>query len=1036
MRCKSLIFLIIMICSTSSFFAQETAVFTEAQEHFKRATNFFDKGLYGQSQVHYQKTIDLLQPINEPAWNDLKMEAELHYARAAVRLNQADGEKRIIDFVRLYSPDPLASEAIIEVANFYYNDKNYDKAFQFLSMIDTYNLSDDQKSEVVFKKGYVLFVRKKFSQAKSQFSQIRDIQNQYYYPSNYYLGMCHFFNGKYDLALESFNRVEKSKKYKNVIPYYKTQIYFAEGDYEQVLEYGLPQIANRSNKNQKELHQLVGQAYFELGEYSNALPYLEYYASKSNKMREEDFYQLGFTQYKTQNYRQAIKNLKELSEVDNALGQNALYILGDAYLKNNERSSARSAFANAMRMKHDRTLQREAQWNYAKLSYELKYDREAINTLQKIKPESSHYDEAQTIMSAIFLNTRDYERAMQIIDDMPTKTPKIRETYQRVAYYRGIQLYKDGNTDAARTYFLKSLETPLDSRVKALANYWLGDIAHQEKDYSKSNNYMDKFLPYARGVDNLPDESSRHTANYIVGYNYLKKKQYNKALNHFKETVSGIERERQYIDNEYITDKMLGDAIMRTGDCYFKQNQYDSAINYYQEAIDRRYNGYIYATYQLAIIEGLRGNKTAKIIALENVVKSSPESEYADDALLNLGITYQEMGKFNEAAKPLRKLIDDYKSSPLYNQALLSLGLITFNQGDYNQAIRYYKDVFKSNPNEKEATAALSALEEIYVDVLGKPDDYFRFLETVEGYTVGEDDKESISYRAAETQFENGEYQRAIEGYKNYLAKYPSGSYSLQATYNIAESYAVLKQYSPALNYYEKIIALGQSRFYGKALNKAALIAYNHEQDFQKSYEYYQLLELVADNADLRFDAQIGALRSAYRINDTNAVYSLANKVRNNPQASKEQIAAANFYIGKIALDRDNLDEALAAFNDVIRNSDNEQTAEARYSVAYIYYKQRELEIAKRICINANKESSNYQYWVAKSVILLSDILAEQGDLFNAKAALEALIENYFEDQSLIDIAKTKLVAINQQLDESSRIREDSPDGVLELDEG
>jgi hypothetical protein len=87
------------------------------------------------------------------------------------------------------------------------------------------------------------------------------------------------------------------------------------------------------------------------------------------------------------------------------------------------------------------------------------------------------------------------------------------------------------------------------------------------------------------------------------------------------------------------------------------------------------------------------------------------------------------------------------------------------------------------------------------------------------------------------------------------------------------------------------------------------------------------------------------------------------------------------------------------------------------------------------MCINANKESSSFPYWVAKSVILLSDIFAEQNDLFNAKAALEALIENYDGDQELINIAKAKLQRLEQQSAASSRLDRGTDDGKFLIED-
>ena len=70
---------------------------------------------------------------------------------------------------------------------------------------------------------------------------------------------------------------------------------------------------------------------------------------------------------------------------------------------------------------------------------------------------------------------------------------------------------------------------------------------------------------------------------------------------------------------------------------------------------------------------------------------------------------------------------------------------------------------------------------------------------------------------------------------------------------------------------------------------------------------------------------------------------------------------------------------------------------------------------------------------MAKSVILLSDIFADKGDLYNARAALEALLENYDEDPELVNIAKAKLAKLNQQLNQSSRLNRDPDSGILDL---
>lgn len=1017
--------------------AQQTTIFTEADEAYKYGVELYEQGVFAKAQDEFDRALRLLLPANDPEAELLRVKAEFYYARCAVRLGTPDGEKLILDFIRKYSPDPISTQALIELANYYYDAKLYDKAIEYFTKVPTSGMTREQRGEVKFKLGYSLFVKRQFDQAKSNFRDIKDIENEYYYPTNYYLGLCYFFEGSYDSAIAQFRVVERSRKYKSHIPYYLTQIYFAERRFDELIAYAEPRLKEKDINNEKEIRQLLGQAYFEKGDYKKALPHMQYYAERSGKLREEELYQIGFAYYKSEDYGKAVSYLKDLSNVDSKLGQNAMYILGDSYIQLRQRTSARTAFASAKKMAYDAYVQEEALWNYAKLSYELGDPREAINSLQELRPQSPHYIEAQELMSEIFLSYRDYKQAMEILDAIPNKTPQLRETHQKVTYYRALQLLQSGDAVNAKPLFQKSIDISVDNKTRALATYWLGDIAHREESYAASARLMDQYLTLSKSLGSMPDEASVFTANYIQGYNYLKQKNYTAAQGFFEDAVTGIERNRPFIRNEKVKNQILGDAVLRAGDCLFKRNKYNDALRYYNQAVDKRYSEFEYALFQKAIIEGLLGRTSNKILALEQLAADYPKSQYADDALLQLGATYQEIGQLSKASDPLKELIRRYRgTSDLIPDALIRLGLISYNQGNLDGAINYYKQVFSNNPDPDEGKLALAALEEIYVDDLGRADDYFAFLETVPGYNVNTEVRDSISFRQAESAYENGNYDRAISDYSEYLRKYPRGRYLLPSLFHRGESYSVLKDYSKALADYQAVVEKGPSPYYVKAIEKSAIIAYNHEQDFQLSYNLYTKLEEVATSPDQRFEAQLGALRAAYRIGNNSAVFDLARKVSSNPLATQQQVATANFYLGKMAYDQRDYDNALAAFNEVIRTSDNELTAEARYLNAYIYYVRRDLDRAQQMCINANKESSGYPFWVAKSIILLSDILAEKGDLYNARAALEALLDNYDEDQELIAEARRKLNDLNAQIGRSSRLSNEKDSGTLELDEG
>ena len=1028
-------FLLLLSCLMLS--AQQTAVFTEANLAYKRGLDFFNQSLYGLAQQEFRSAIDMLRPVNEPEWEAVKTDAELYYAKAAVRLDQPQAEQLTLDFLRENSPSPVASQAALEIGDYYFNKKEYDKALTYYDMAPVG--SGAARDEIQFKKGYAYFVNKQFPRAKALFAPLKEnTRSEWYYPANYYYGCCAFFEGKYDEAQKSFVRAEQSDKYKQAVPYYIAQIYAAKKQYDQVISYAVPKAQDASMKNRPELNQLVGQAYYEKGDYKKALPYLEYAAKNMGNLRPADYYQVGYAQYQSGLYKPAIENFEQLTKQDSLLGQNGLYHLGDSYLRTNNKFAARNAFGQAASMNFDQSVKEDALFNYAKLSYELKYDRDAIDALQRIPPGSRYYDDGQALMSEVFLNTRDYDRAVATLEGLKNRTPRLNETYQKVTYLRGVQLYQNNQKDEARRYFNKSLDFPIDKRTATLCSFWMGAIANENAEYAISKQHMNSFLAQAKVYNNLPDESNVVMGNYVQGYNFLKSKDFKTALTYFKTTIDGIKR-NPAIRNEQVRSTVLGDAVLRAGDCQFKNGQYNEAIAYYNEAVAQKYAGFEYALYQKAILKGLQSNPLDKVLALEDLVNKYPNSQYTDEALYQLGDTYQEMGKLEQAISPLKRLVADFRGkSDLVNQSLLKLGLISYNQGNSPAAINYYKQVFANNPEAAEAKDALAALEEIYVKDQNRPDEYFAFLETVPGYKVSSTSKDSVTYQSAYIQFQNGRYQQAIDGFTNYLAKYPNGPSALQALYYRGDSYASagINKNSLALKDYATIVSRGPSKLYPKAAEKGAFLAYNSEKNYTQAFELARKWEETAVSPTSRFDAQLMALRSAYQTNNSVAVGEYANKITASGQASNEQVAGANFYVGKMAYDKGDFTRAYPALQSVTQNTTSEIMPEAYHLQGQILYKQKKYAQAEEFISDANKASAGYDDWIAKNLILLSDVYADQGDKNSATAALEAVLENYKgSDATILATAREKYNRLGNNTTPTTN-KSVKGNNFLELEEG
>ena len=1029
-HCSQLIALLMLVLlpAGTALFAQATTLYTDAWRTFKLAEEDFQDNLLAKAQRQYADVIDMLLPVHQPEAQLLRQKAELMRAKISVRLGKVEGEKLILDFVRRYQPDPVANEALLEIANYYFNENDLDKAVTYYKRVPAELLTADQRAELNFRLGYASFVNKKFGEAKRYFQFSKSQPNgEFYYPTNYYLGIIYFFEGNYDAAVRQFQVAEKSNQYDDYIPYYLTQIFFAQRRYDELIAYAAPLLGNTRSrlKNEQEMSQLLGQAYFEKGDYARARPLLEEYARRNRRLQEEQLYQLGFTQYKLADYTAAANTFRELTAQNSLVGQSANYYLADLELRRNNAAAARNAFGSASRQTFDPALQEEALFNYAKLSYEMGFPDDAITAIQGIQPSSQYYLPAQELLGDVFTSTEDYQRALALLERMPNRSPRLEEAYQRAAFSRGLELLNAGDDAQAEALLQKSLARPVNAQFRAQALYWLADLANRREQYDQSIQLTNQFLTLARGMQGLPPQSSVYTGNYLQGYNYLKQNNPAASLDYFTQAVQGIERNLPYINDADVRERILGDAVLRAGDAYFSRNQYDQAARFYNDAINRRSSGFVYALYQLALIEGLRGRNANKIINLEQLVSQYPRSEFADEALFELAAAYQESGRPQEALAPLRTIVKDYRqSSPLVNQALLTLGLVSFNLGNQEAAINYYKQVFSNNPSADEAERAKESLREIYVDKMGQPNLFFEFFETLPGQEVNADGREAITFQAARGQYESGNYDRAVSALTDYLRQYPNTPNALAATFFRGDSYVAIRRYQEALADFERVVNSGPSGYYLPALNKGALIAYRQVKDYQRSARLFSLLEQAAPSEDVRIDAQVGAMQSAYQLNDLRGTEDYARKVAANAAAAQNQRLIANFYLGKIAYDRNDYRAALPALEQVIANSDDERTAEARYLRANISYLQGDLDRAVDLALEANSESSGYPYWVARTVLVLADALKDRGgdDLYNAQGALEALLDNYSGDAAVVTEARQKLAVVNNLINAGSRI--------------
>lgn len=1032
MNFRKAIILALLILPAFTARSQQTTVYTEATLAYKRGVEFFNQHLYAMAQQEFRAAAEYARPVNEPDWKTLKTESELYYAKCAVRLGQPEAEKLALDFLRENSPSPIASQAALEIGNYYFDRKEYEEALKYFDLATS--ASGQILEEITFKKGYSHFVTKAFTEAKKNFSLLREnTEGAWYFPANYYYGCCMFFEAKYTEAVKAFKICEKSEQYKSAVPYYLLQIYAAQKEYDKVIDYGKSKASDNSLRNRAEINQLIGQAYYEKGKFEAAQPYLEFASKNGLTLRSADYYQLGFTQYMNGDYQEAADNFVKVTE-DSLQIQNSQYHLGDSYLHLKKKTSARVAFGKAARMNANKEIREDALINYAKLSHELNDDKEAIRALQRIDANSDRYEDAQELMGIVLLSTRDYEQAIEILENIKKRTPKLNETYQKVTYLRGLQLCQDNQSPKARRYFEKSLDFPLDKKTAALCNFWMGSILNETRAYEESKTFISKFLGSAKGfAADLPDESSIGTGNYVQGYNNLLTGDYDKAANNFNEAVNALKKYKNPGDQ---LKSVLNDAVLRSADCLFATGKPQEALRLYKETISKKSGGADYAMFQIALIQGLNKDVTGKIGTLQDLIDGYPSSIYIDDAWYELGNTFMGAGNQGKAREAYTELANGSKKSDYQVRALLQLGLISENKGDNKTAEEYYLRALKSNPTPQEKEIAFDALLAIYTD--GNEMD--KYVKLKSQYSDGSDSGDPAEgyYSIAETQFRNSKFDKAIEGFNRYIREKPKGPNVSNAYFLRGESYFELKKYPEALKDYEVVLSKDDTRNYARAAEKAAGICAEFETDFEKALEYAQKWEEASKTEKSRLAAQKVALRAAYETKKAAVVSDYARKINASPVSTESEQAEANYYGGKMAFDKGEYNRALPQFKSVTEaDVAIDILAEAYHLICQILFKQKKYQEVIEMVDEANSASGNSNDWIARNIILRSDthiMLEEKAD---AIADLESILEYYDgNDPEIRRVAREKLDKLQGKSNRPTNKTDNKNKNRLELDEG
>jgi tetratricopeptide (TPR) repeat protein len=972
--------------------AQQSTIYTDELRTYNQAVDLYQEDQYIAAQRLFE------QARKETEDETIKGNASYYIANCAVRLNQKNADALVEKFVDEYPASTKRNSAIIDVADYYFDNGKYNLASKWYEKVDKSTLSRKQIDRYNFNTGYTLVQSKRYDEAKPYFNRVSDTK-EYGSKAKYYLGYIAYEGNELQEASDLFDSVGENPEENEKLSYFQADLNYKLGNFDKAIELAQKQLPNSNRAEQSQLNRIIGQSLFNQEKYSEALPYLEKYEGTRGKWNNNDYYQLGYVYYKQNDFEKAIETFNKIVDGENQTAQNAYYHLGQSYIKLDRNEDAINSFKKASEMKLDPKMQEDAAYNYAKLSYENGNPYESVpavilNYLETY-PANTNKEEMRTYLIDSYFTSKNYKEAMLLLEDGRIKGNE--NVYGKVALYQGLTDFTNGDYRASIENLNKSINYVTDPVLMKKAIFWKAEGFYQLNDFTEALASFKKAKNLSASIEE--DE----LLQYDMGYTQFKLKDYDAAIETFTVFTkqSGVDKTR------------LNDAYLRIGDANYVTKKYWPAMEAYNTSIETGGYNSDYAAFQKAISYGFVDKMDRKIEDLKSFIDTYKTSKYRDDVIYELGNTYINDGKVAEGIKAYDQLIAEFPSSSYTSKAMMRKGLQLYNDNELDRSLQVFKAVAERYSGTPQATQAISSARQVYIDQ-GKTNDYANWVRGLDGVEVTDNELDDTAYESAEQPFVRGDMTATIKSMKGYLQQFPKGKYALKAHFYLAQALFSENQKAESISHYEYVINKERNEFTEQSLARLSEILLN-KPDFPKAIPVLKKLENLADFPQNVIYAQSNLMKAYYETSDYDQSLVYADKVLNNAGTDISVKSDAQIIIARSAWKKNDQQAARTAYETVRATAKGSLAAEATYYKAFFENKDGDHDAAIATLNGLTKNYGSYKLWSSKGLVVMAKSYYVKGETLNATTILDAVIDRYKEYPEVIAAARAELSKIKTE---------------------
>ena len=902
-----------------------------------------------------------------------------------------DGE--VEEYLQKYPESPVADLVRFKYALYKFSQEDYSAACAAFEETDSRSLTRSQKDEYMFKKGYCQFRSGDSHNAKRTFDKITG--GKYHGHALYYLGYIKYMENDFASAIPLFEAAQSEPQFADACSYHILESKYMLKDHNYVIQNGTEIYSRLDGEYKSRAARILSESYYATENPQKAKYYYELYSTNSDNISGKDKFYAGMIAYTLKSYAEAADAFSQVANATDSLGQSASYHLGQCYIQLKNKHKAQEAFKAASSASYDRSIQEDAFFNYAKLTFDLNRNIAPFNEYLATWPTSNaKWDEMHSYMGTAFLLEKEYDNAIAALKKIKTPDKGTTGNLQKAELLRGLELAHSNSYTKASQYFRNAAgytSQTGNTSIGNLAAFWLAECQYRKNNFAQSLSTLQKLTANRQ----FTKTAEYPVAIYNIGYNQFKLGNYEAAIESFATYLTMPEGKNGHAN----------EARLRLADSYFMNRNYQQAAEQYNIIAQLESNRNLYAPLQASIAYGLLSDDQGKIKLLTQI--TSPENSRKPlytQALYELGRTYVQNGKDNDALQVMERLINNPPDSLYYHKALLETGMINANRKNWTQALAAYKKIIEDKAINEETQSALAGIENIYQQQ-NKMEEYFAYLDNIgmsESKSASE--RETMLFNSAEQVFLSGNWTAALNSLNSFIDKYPDGAKTSHAKFYIAESFNRLGKAEAAAAAYMDVMMHGnQEAFAEIATLNYAKLSYQLQR-YDEAARAYETLEQIARLGNNRTEGTTGKMRSLFHMQDYRSALAASNQVLalelKDSAINREALyIKAKSYLAEGS--RKNGNEVLGI---LAKDPQDRYGAEAAYLLILDAYDAGEFSKVEELAFALSDSQTEQTYWLAKSFITLGDSYAERDETEQAKATFESIKENYVPSGSNDDI--------------------------------